>query len=76
MNKVKIALYTCEDNFETEIQTVCLKGDTLYGYEKEIRGCAKDYVPWTVIYLYTTNTKKYIGYLTKDSELIKFKKYV
>ena len=52
------------------------KGDTLYGHEQEISGCAKDYVVWTVIYLYTTNTKKYIGYLTKDSELIKFKKYV
>ena len=76
MNKVKIALYTCEDSFETDIQTICLKGDTLYGYEKEISGCTKDYVPWTVIYLFSIDNKKYIGFLTKDSELIKFKKYV
>ena len=41
MNKVKIALYTCEDSFETDIKTICLKGDTLYGHEQEISGCAK-----------------------------------
>jgi hypothetical protein len=71
MKKVRLGLYRVIENFVTN-DVLCIQGDTLYGYEEEISGCSKTYIPWIVVYLFSKDDRKNIGYVSKESNLVTF----